>query len=233
MPHYKLLVLILDSPDEIYNTHRDVWKAYMNSDLDNIQCLFLRQGPVSETTFDASTQTLFCPGTESLIPGVLEKTLHGFAYCMAHYTFDYLLRTNISSFFVFPIFKEVFATLPRIGCYAGVQGFDGFPFVSGAGMVLSPDVVLLLVQNMDKIDRGQIDDLAIAAFLNGLRYKQTVLRRFDFVNDTDVAHDSVKLALARAQNTYHFRIKNAHDRVYFDSHYMKLLLKTYYGLEMR
>jgi hypothetical protein len=197
-----------------------------------IYCLFLRQAAVSQPQLDEASRTLTFPGEECLLPGVLEKTLKGFGFVLANYTFDFLLRTNISSFFVFPLLKGVLATLPRIGCYAGVQGHAAFPFISGAGMCLSSDVVLLLSQNRDALNGMILDDLSIAQFLNSLHYKQIPLRRFDFVYERDTSQDSVAIAAAQAQQTYHFRIKNMYDRERFDAHYMKLLLKTYYGLEV-
>jgi hypothetical protein len=197
-----------------------------------IYCLFLRQAAVAQPQLDEATRTLTFPGEECLLPGVLEKTLKGFGFALANYTFDFLLRTNISSFFVFPLLKGVLATLPCIGCYAGAQGFDKVPFASGAGMILSPDVAQLLVQNTAALNHGLIDDLAIATFLHNLRFQIFPLRRFDFVYERDTNEDASKVVQAISQNTYHFRIKNMYDRARFASHYMRLLLRVYYGLEV-
>jgi hypothetical protein len=230
--HRKLIVLIIDNDDPTYTIHRNAWKAYMNSDPD-ILCFFLKQGNVAEVVCDSSQNLLVFPGTESLIPGVLEKTLKGFAYVLQHYTCDHILRTNISSFYVFSRLKaHVLPTLPRVGCYAGAQGFDGVPFASGAGMILSPDTAQLLVQNTVRINHLLIDDLAIATFLHNLRFRIAPLQRFDFVYDRDTHDDASKLVQADAQNTYHFRIKNIYNRARFDSHYIQLLLKVYYGRQV-
>lgn len=232
-PFYKLIILIIDSDDPVYSVHRATWRAYMNSDPE-ILSLFIRYNPAHDgPNIDLSTNTLTFKGTESYVPGVLYKTLDAFDYCLQHFTFDHILRTNISSFFVFPLLKEcVLSTLPRIGCYAGVRGVDIVPFGSGAGFIISPDIVNLLVLNRDKPPAHIPDDVAIGHFLQSLRIPITLLQRFNFTFDRDTLHDNEKIVEATRLQTYHFRVKNEYERMRFDNHYMRLLLKTYYGIEL-
>ena len=39
---------------------------------------------------------------ESLIPGILYKTISGYYFCQKKLTYDFMLRTNLSSFIIFP-----------------------------------------------------------------------------------------------------------------------------------
>lgn len=201
----------------------------------HILCLFLRSSrdcPV-EGRLDFSSNTLFVQGTESLIPGILEKTLAGFDYCLRNFTFQYILRTNISSFFVFPLVRQlVLPSLPRTGCYAGVQGYDGGPFASGAGFYISPDIAHLLIERRTSLSITLCDDLAIGRFLQTQGISVYPLRRFDFIHERNTNSDTERLADAASHTTYHFRINNTYDRIYFDSHYIRLLLQTYYGLSL-
>jgi hypothetical protein len=232
-PFYKLIILIIDNDNPVYIVHRNTWRHYMNSDPE-ILTLFLRNDPIcEEPTLDLSANTLTFKGAESYIPGILFKTLDGFNFCLQHFSFDHILRTNISSFFVFPLLKErVLSTLPRIGCYAGPPLVISVPFASGAGFFISPDIANLLVSNRDKSPEHLPDDVAIGYFLNTLQIPICPLQRFDFTFDRDTENDTAKLAAAAAQHTYNFRVKNEYDRLRFDDHYMRLLLKTYYGIEM-
>jgi hypothetical protein len=232
-PAYTLIVLIIDSDDPAYIVSRNTWRQYMNSD-DRILCLFLRNDPAcpSDAHIDLSSNTLTFRGTESLIPGILDKTIAAFEYCRQHFTFDYILRTNISSFYVFPLLKShVLPTLPHSRCYAGVRGYDGTPFASGAGFFISPDIASLLVDRRSELSRV-IDDIAIGRFIHSHSIPVHPLSRYDFVHDKDINNDTEKLIIAAAHNTYHFRVKNEIDRMRFDPHYMRLLLKTYYCLEV-
>ena len=232
-PFYKLVILIIDSDDPVYIIHRNAWRCYMNSDPE-ILALFIRNDPMcEEPTLDLSANTLKFKGTESLVPGILNKTLDGFNFCLRHFSFDHILRTNISSFFVFPLLKEhVLSALPRIGCYAGPPAVTPVPFASGAGFFISPDIANILVSNRDKSPAHLPDDVAIGYFLNTLQIPIYPLQRFDFTFDSDTHNDAEKLAAAAGMHTHTFRVKNQYDRMRFDDHYMRLLLKTYYCLEI-
>ena len=235
---YTFITLIIDSDDPIYVINRRVWRAYMNSD-PRILCLFLRNDPTcpAEGRLDLSSNTLFVQGTENLIPGILNKTIAGFEYCLRNFTFDYIIRTNISSFYVLPnLHKYVLPTLPRNNYYAGFQGRDrqDIPFASGAGFFVSPDIVRLLVDQRAHLSAIILDDLSIGHYLHTQGIPVLHLQRFDFTNETNISesHDVARIEEAIHCNTYHFRIKNMHDRSRFDQHYMRLLLNVYYNIEL-
>ncbi len=236
-PFYRLIILIIDSDDPVYTVHRATWRQYMNSDPE-ILSLFLRCSPACEQPqLDMSANTLTFKGTESLVPGILQKTLDGFEYCLRQFSFEHILRTNISSFFVFPLLKNnILHSIPQALCYAGVRINNHYntDFVSGAGFYISPDIAHRLVQNRGACPAHLPDDVAVGYFLT--RTEDTPIcslpTQFDFVFDTDMDHDSEKLAEAAARNAYHFRIKNMYDRLRFDTHYMRLLLKTYYNRDV-
>jgi hypothetical protein len=66
--------------------------------------------------------------------------------------FDYIIRTNLSSFYVFSRLFKFLTTLPTEKCYCGVQGQeDNWTFASGSGFILSPDLVKLLVQHKNQL----------------------------------------------------------------------------------
>jgi len=236
-PFYKLIILIIDSDDPVYTVHRATWRAYMNSDPE-VLSLFLRYSPTHEgPNLDFSANTLTFKGTDSLIPGILYKTLDAFDYCLQHFTFDHILRTNISSFFVFPLLKErVLSTLPRIGCYAGfrINNHYNTDFISGTGIYISADVAQTLIQNRELYRTHLPDDVAIGYFLTrtGTVSITSTQPFFSFTSDTDTDHDTEKIANAISCNAVHFRIKNQHNRLHFDSHYLRLLLRTYYSIEL-
>jgi len=76
--------------------------------------------------------------------------------------FDYVLRTNLSSFFVFPRLFEFLKTLPKQRCYCG----SGEGFGSGCGFLLSPDLVKMLVLHKNELwNQSSNDDVSIGHFL--------------------------------------------------------------------
>ena len=61
-------------------------------------------------------------------------------YLLANDSFDYLLRTNTTSYVERDRLRSSVSGLPRSGFYGGiVEEMDGVPYVSGTGILLSRD----------------------------------------------------------------------------------------------
>jgi hypothetical protein len=141
-------------------------------------CYFITYDNVPEITLDGDT--LRIPGVESY-EGILAKTLTAFDYFLSRDSYDFVVRTNISSIWDYPKLLEKLSTLPRSGYYGGSPGgcFDSVTFVSGSGMILTPDVckklsdareVALSFQNIDDVDIGlTCHHLGIPMDVSGIR----------------------------------------------------------------
>lgn len=82
--------------------------------------------------------------------------------------FDYVYRTNTSAYVDLPALRVAAAALPRQGCYAGFLGrppAEGPPFVKGAGILLSRDVVAEVAETDRPWPWGTTDDAALGRFL--------------------------------------------------------------------
>ena len=142
--HYKLLCLIIASKDAQYPEFEQQWRKYIDkigqSGIHpNIQFFFLYCD--NETTIDPETHTITIQGEESLIPGIFNKTIHAMMETI-QIDYDYLLRTNLSSFFDFPkllTYLERQSPTNYIGAYTGVH--EQTIFMSGAGYIISKDIV--------------------------------------------------------------------------------------------
>ena len=133
---------------------------------------------------------IYCKYVESLEPGIFLKTMAAIRYCETNFSYDYLLRTNLSSFWNFPcldfqsitvgtIFMQL---LNRNTLYVNprwkdffliIDGVlpldfmkDVFLFLDGAGFLLSREMIrlLLLPFPYDKIILLP-DDIAISVLL--------------------------------------------------------------------
>lgn len=119
-----------------YNKMRDIWLKY-KQDV-GVEVIFLRASPlIVKTTYDNNTSTLWAPGEESLMPGVLHKTHEAIKYIMNKGVFDYFVRTNLSSLFDYNIMVKWLRQNPMD--YGGKleNAFDEWMFASGSGMILS------------------------------------------------------------------------------------------------
>lgn len=190
----KLTILVIASDGlPIYAEHQALWRTYAKSHQD-VTVYFLRQREDVETMYLAE-DTLWAPGKETA-ERVLEKTVAAFQY-LPPSSYDFLVRTNLSSVWNFNRLLEFCATLPPTNVFCGVLGNPG---ISGAGMILSPDVVTTLAENSGRVSRCYWDDVDFGkvAALCGIPSTQGF--RYD-----PRSHDEVDLWADRA---YHFYMKD-------------------------
>jgi hypothetical protein len=222
----KIVVLIIDSDTEpVYAYNRQVWRSYMSSDPD-IQAFFVRMDPSAPESGELRGDTLYFKGTEGFIPAILQKTIAAFEYVLAHYEFDYILRTNLSSFYIFPEFKQMATTLPEKDYYGGVIGnCCNTAYASGAGFVVSKDMAARIRSNKHHIAYNIIDDIAIGKLVTSLGHMPSGLQRYDMC-------DNIQPPTSYPSGIYHIRVKNERNRVLYDRVCMKHLLETFYGITL-
>jgi hypothetical protein len=127
--------------------------------------------------------------------------------------FDYILRTNLSSFYVFSRLQKFLQTLPKKKCYCGVPVNCGRCFfVSGAGFIISTDMAEKLVKNQKVILKkyGHIyDDVAIGLYFHQQKVLVHPAKRMDFT--------TWQMWMTQKNNissdTYHFRLKNQNENL--------------------
>jgi hypothetical protein len=222
----KIIVLIIDSDTEsVYAYNRAVWRSYRASDPD-IQAFFIRMDESAPEEGELRGDTLFFKGKEGFIPAILQKTICAFTYASAHLEFDYILRTNLSSFYRLSTFKNAVDTLPRDRCYAGVIGHcNNTHYASGAGFVMSKDMVHTLIENKHRLPYHIIDDVAIGSLMTSLGYAPLALARHDLCGNQLPPFEI-------PSHMYHFRVKNEGNRLFYDRACMKYLLEQSYGISL-
>jgi len=135
------------------------------------------------------------------------RTLRCFDYCLNNFDFDYILRTNCSSYINKSLLYDFVKTLPKT-VYAGVVGVhNGTQFASGAGMLISKNNIEYLVKNKDCINMNLIDDVAIGECLNK-KNNILPLKRYDFDCSLNLPREEI------LKSTYHFRCKCEINRMY-------------------
>jgi hypothetical protein len=154
--------------------------------------------------------------------------------------FDYVLRTNLSSFYVFPYLLAILENCPRknfyfaseMGSLAGQSGIWGNyqsygRLGSGCGFILSPDLVELLVTNKDHlINHSPEDDVIIGRLLTNYGQYLTRHPRMDFYSLPDWHNSQNKTP----EGIFQFRIQTPQrlDDIYIH----KQLLKIFYNVSI-
>jgi len=97
----KLLFLIIASRNELYDKIKDYWQLIIDQKYDNTDFYFLYNDPNIENEHIVAGNNIFFQEKETHIPGILNKTIRAFTICNYN-NYDYIIRTNLSTFFYIP-----------------------------------------------------------------------------------------------------------------------------------
>jgi hypothetical protein len=195
----KALMLIISSDTEpVYAEHRKVWLSYMNSSA-QIDAYFIqyRDGPQ-----ELDGNTFWLTGKESF-QGIITKTIDSLDYFLQQTDYDFIIRTNMSSFWNFKALLNHLRTLPTEKLYSGVIGkHNATSFASGSGFIMSRDVARLLVGNRQIAENFKVmDDVDIGHTLGLFGIPITAAKRTNFYSK------DMYLKHVYDPNAYHYRIK--------------------------
>jgi len=131
-----------------------------------------------------------------------KKTLLCFEEILKHRDFDYVFRTNTSSYLNKTALLEFITKQPGRNYYAGK--IENFPkinlnFGSGAGYVLSKDLVELVVNNKKVWNHDLNEDVALGKILYDLEVPLNQLDRYDIESLKDLKNIDLK--------HYHYRFR--------------------------
>lgn len=191
----KILILVLsclDEPfDEVMNCQLETWDSIF---VDGVKTIYYYGGGSGFKEINSYTRGFGANVSED--------------YDMMHWKFlltlrevineewDYIFRTNTSSYVSKNRLIEFSKNLPKEKCYCGI---DGGGFASGAGFFLSKDCANICLNEI-KEERVPYEDVYIGDLLkkNGIEVTPGA-RRFDFYfsNTNDINYNS----------DYHFRCK--------------------------
>ena len=104
---------------------------------------------------------------------LLIKTIKGMECALARWPdLDYVFRPNCGSYINTHLLYKFLKDKPRQNYFAGITGEHmGIPFISGACMLFSKDIVKLIVDHQDEINLdgwGMMDDVSMGKFLDSM-----------------------------------------------------------------
>ncbi|MCH9613996.1 MAG: hypothetical protein SP1CHLAM54_10050 [Chlamydiia bacterium] len=228
----KILVMIIDSDTPaVYPKLRNVWRQYMHLFPDNVEAYFLKADPNLEVPTKIVDDVIWCKTEEGLKPGIIMKTLMAMEHMLPRIDeFDYLYRTNLSSFIDFPKMLEFAKTLPKEKCYCAKGIKPKAPFGSGAGLFFSPDLVRMFVaEHAEVLDNigAELDDVMFGEFFQAKKIKLLPAERVDYLSI-----EEWNAVTTLPEDIYHFRTKNNDPaRREIDEVYIQhCLLEKVYGI---
>ena len=177
---YKIIFVIIASDTDYYNKNKKILNKFMNSNKDvktfYIYCNKNLHFNCNKKKLN-NEENLYFNCNESLRPGILQKTIQAFQYINKHYNYDYIIRTNLSTFWNINHLLQQIQKLPKEKCLAGQKCRS---FISGTGIILSHDLVNVLINDKNKLNYKNADDVEISHYLhNNYNIKYINEPRFD------------------------------------------------------
>ena len=239
----KNLLLIISSTDKlVYISHKESWRSYMHQFPNDFESYFIEFEENLSTEYVLEGDTLKIRGSESYIPGILDKTIKALQFFAPRFAeFEYIVRPNLSSFLVLPRLNAFLRTQPKENFYCGhscrFEGYDNNPFftlqyVSGSCITLSTNAAKILIQ-----DRGQMtnvpyhtyhaDDLLIAKALLNHSIAPTHFPSIFLEKRINL----IKKAHLIPNDVFHFRVKiscNDYRRYQEETKIHAALFQTFY-----
>lgn len=234
----KLLILIIASDNHpAYIELQKIWRAYMHLDPSHMEAYFIKGDPDLKSDFEIKGDTIWSKTPECFVPGIINKTILSLeAMRDRRMEFDFVLRTNLSSFLVFPRVLKFLETLPKTRCYCSTilrGGDDGsIVFGSGAGFFLSRDLAELMVEKKHLIFQHNClypDDVLVGYFLQQEQVRMLPLGapRLDFPTLESWLTGKDKIPA----DVFHIRTKNQdHLRLTHEVYIQTQLLKMFYNV---
>jgi hypothetical protein len=188
-------MLVLANDGGLYSDLQTIWLSYMDSS-PQIDCYFIKGRPEQEEQIILDETTLYIKTEEGYDEALWRKTLEAFRYFQPKLKdYDFVYRTNLSSFIQFDRFLEFCATLPRANLCSAVIGYDIVPFPSGSGFTLSCDLVNRIIE--DPPEHQIMDDVTVGLALNKWGIQIVEAPRVDIEHESDKINPAV----------FHHRIK--------------------------
>ena len=257
MKHYLGILLIIDTSPHIHDPNVkwemdpniipmniEIWKKYMNIDED-ILGLFIQLNPnlkEDEYILNLDSHTLQVQGKHCISPGSTILTLKSMSSLKNHFTFDYIIRSTSSCFWVIPRLKKMLLEAPRTKLYKGTLSYSNIrdgQFVSGSGMIFSKDIVDILITLKNELIQHSIDtlipdDLLLANVLRGINIPFTDMEIGKFSYDRPFAPHEIDhiIKITDVDHICQYRVKTGitiEDRLENDTLVLNKLYDYYYG----
>ena len=185
---------------------------------------YVQYRPDQEEELIESNHHIYLKGKEEFSK-IYKKTITAIQYISKTYSYDYIIRTNISSFWNIP--KLFTLTFPPTQCLSGI--FLRNWFIAGTGIIMSHDICQLLVKE-EPHNCYDVDDVFISRKL--VQYAPIqILDDSLMYYLTDDEHNKNNVIPENKNDILYFRIKNGKNRER-DIELFKILLKDMYDISI-
>ena len=261
MTHYKAILLLISADDEYNDQYRmkkikpewrplmpffkEAQRAYADVRPDmRTFFIYANSKKASEARED---ELIFEHIPENDNPGIVAKSLEAMGVVHERYSYDYIIRSNLSTFWDLNRLSDRLDKLPKEKCFAGhilnARDFGRERYIAGYDLIFSRDVIeKILPYKKEIMDLGtnnkvwcNLEDIAISRAVQ--QYADTPITSYPFRNDImfmamddGFSESQFKAYIEEAHRSGldHYRVKNMTNRL-TDKEIMRHLLKDTYG----
>lgn len=226
----KILFLIISGADDVICADRAVLYKSMYSlsrlyyekmkTIYDLEYFYVEYKEKMEKEVEIKNDIIYLKGKE-IFTKIYDKTIKALNYINTNYTYDYLVRTNISSFWNIHNLYKTALEFPSQKCLTGVVVFNSF--ITGTGIIMSKDVCeTLAAQPLNQT--VQCEDVYISEVLNPI-YKIQHMNQsaMHFL----ISGENNNVIPQNKEEILYYRIKNSGTE---DIRLFKLLLAELYDL---
>ena len=164
----KFLVLVVSSVDHpTFHSLLFSWHALADARKENFDVYFLLNDPLFEPHETRVAGRFFIRGgTSTYIPGILDNTMAALKHFLnTSEPYDFVIRTNLSSFFFWDRILAYFEDVSPVGFLGGYPVND---FLSGCGLFMSYDVAKEVEKVGYSCGSGTYDDVLLGCIFRSL-----------------------------------------------------------------
>lgn len=235
MIHYSTVILVLSSNNDIvYKNCKKVWQKYYK--INPAIKVYFVYGAISEEleNYDSLSDIICNDVDES---NMISKTIRAMGIIDNTITYDFFIRTNLSTFWDFTNLPYELSQLPRSGCYSG-HGPQFYPitqtlFLSGIDTILTKDMVKSFIQNRHLIDYSMPEDVAMGKYFNYTLQKNMIPTKLCYFIDDVMDIETIDRRISESihEKISHYRVKNSKNRNETDLLIYKRMLLQIYNVE--
>ena len=215
----RLLFLIIASRNELYDKIKKYWQQIIAKKHDNIDFYFLYNDPSIEKEYIITGNDIFFQEKETFVPGIFNKTISALNVC--NYTnYDYIIRTNLSTFFYMPQLLRFLQNSDTDKIYAPLVKYSQryhYTFPLGFCIIIHKSNVDKLMSNMSTIKmkynpESFPDDVLFGIIFNELKIpyddniKSSLIRSSDIYNIVPSQTHMLNTKFIFRNRDYHFNI---------------------------
>jgi hypothetical protein len=196
----KVLLLVIHQVDSQYDKMYEVQSAHY-ARYPFLDTYFVCFSENLEAPFSIEKDIIFIKGTESQVPGLLQKTIEAMLLARAE-DYDFVVRSNSSTLINFNQLSRFleYAQSARLDILAGSRQklswldpaggirdakYHGTTFAAGTMIVLSRHAVKMLLRYRHFLDYSVVDDVAIGVFFDRVvKIRIAEIERKFFIRNT-------------------------------------------------